>query len=140
VADGAENTIPKAVDFLLDAFENFDKYSPYAKEEQGSSRPNYKLPFVIPAHFGWLPAYRALFGKDENIERLDTTFRFDERACSQAMLDEGKMQPQFCKFEGPPTMTKLLSIWPLSDPETTGYSPFCLQAQPEDWPPLREEW
>lgn len=136
----AGKTIPKAVDFMLDALEDFDKVTPYAKEEQGSSRPDYKLPFVIPAHFGWLPAYMSLFGKDENMVRLDTTFRFDERACSQASLDEGKMQPQFCKFEGPPTMNKLLSIWEVSDPETTGYSPFCLQALPEDWPPLREDW
>ena len=57
----AGKTVPKAVGFLLDAFEDFDKYTPYAKQEQGSSRPDYKLPWVIPAHFGWLPAYLSLF-------------------------------------------------------------------------------
>lgn len=127
-------TIPKAVTFMLDALENFDKVTPYAKANVGAGpSADYKLPFFKPLHMGWLPAYFARYGNDDNMKRM-VTFKFDARACSKDSVGADKFPQQACAL-GVPSMRKFLSVWETSDVPYMGYSAFCLQGVAlKDWP------
>jgi peptidoglycan hydrolase-like protein with peptidoglycan-binding domain len=135
VEDGGK-ALKKTITFVIDAFENFDKVTSYAKVNDGAGpSKNYKLPALGPWTLGWWPAYYARFGNDENISRM-ATVKLDLRGCSPESLAEEKVPSEACT-DGPPTLPKLLSVWETSDMQYMGYSAFCLQGVAPDSSPLR---
>jgi len=128
-------TIQKAVGFLLDAYENFDLVAPYSKKNEGSPSRDYTLQYANAGHIGWVPAYFAHFGKDENVARMSKLV-LDDRICSDASLDENKLSRQYCEG-GTPTFLRLLNMWEPVPSNTMGYSAFCLQGVPRSQWPLK---
>lgn len=85
----AEKSFPKMVEYLLDAYENFDKVTVYSEYNEGSPG-DYHIPYIIQMHFGWIPTYFAHYGDDANIDRMRTA-TIDGRICSQEAMDENKL-------------------------------------------------
>lgn len=131
-ADG--KTIPRAVSFALDAYENFDLLKPYAKTNEGPGpSEDYTIPYVKPFHLGWVPAYVALFGEDENRQRM-STLAIDARICSDRAEEEEKLPNGVCGQLGPqPPLERVGALWGTADLVNMGYSAACLQGD-GSWP------
>lgn len=136
----ADKSIPKAVGFLLDAYEDFDKVRGYAKYNEGSPG-DYHIPYIIQMHFGWLPTYFARFGEDANIARM-RTLAIDADICSPEALEENKLSQgkKICAGnKGEPVpLVKFLDMGGGSVGEAPnyfmGYPSQCLQGTTPSWP------
>jgi hypothetical protein len=134
-----EQSIPKAVDFLLDAYEDFDVVAGYAEVNEGSPSDDYTIPYIIQMHFGWMPAYYEQFGADENIDRM-STMMIDPRICSPEAEDENKLSgaDRICAGDEPVPFHKVLDLGGGSVGEAAnyfmGYPAQCLQGVTRSWP------
>ena len=136
-----EQSIPKAVEFLLSAYEDFDVVSEYASVNEGSPSDDFTIPYIIQMHFGWLPSYYARFGADNNIERMSTLL-IDERICSDEGQGENKMSrsDRVCSGNSgqPVPFTRMLDLSGGTVGEGAnnfmGYPAQCLQGTTKSWP------
>jgi hypothetical protein len=136
-----DKSIQKAVQFLLDAYEDFDKVKGYAKVNEGSPSNDYTIPFIIQMHLGWLPTYFARFGADDNVERM-RTLTIDRRICSAKAQSENKMSraDRVCAGTSgePVSFVRMLERSGGTVGEVPnyfmGYPAQCLQGQTPSWP------
>ncbi len=122
-------SIQQAVAFWLAALQDFDLASPYAKANvgPGPSR-DYRIPEFKEFSSGWLPAYQAEFGDDDNIVAMRSAV-LDSRFCSDRAMDEGKLQPNFM-CHGPDTVLPMSVTLVMMRPQPIshmGYPAGCLQ-------------
>ena len=140
-APSAEKTIPKAVEFLLDAYENFDTVEPYAKANIAAPSDDYSIPYIIQMHVGWLPTYFARFGADDNVRRMGT-LTIDARICSSEATSENKLSRADRVCAGntgePVSFVSMLALGGGNVGEAPnyfmGYPAQCLQGQTPSWP------
>ncbi|MGV3491331.1 MAG: alginate lyase family protein [Devosia sp.] len=121
-------TIPQALSFLVAAIQDFDLAVPYSKANQGSPSNDYTIPFIRNFQMGILPAYRALYGEDENILALrDATV--DERLCSPAAMKENK--GNLCEKMGQPpySFSRMLGQMEQQPHHHMGYPAGCMFQQ-----------
>lgn len=133
----APNALQKALGFLIDAYQNFDKVSGYAKANFGPGPSNdYTIPYLAEHHFGWLPAYYVRFGDDEIMARLRTTL-LDVRICSPRAKKERKLSnPSTCAWsvDGKLGLGMTIAALGLTPLHHMGYPAGCLQGT--EMPPL----
>jgi peptidoglycan hydrolase-like protein with peptidoglycan-binding domain len=129
-------SIPHAVSFLLTAIQNYDVALPYAKANIAPSfGPAEKPPHVTGINLGWLPAYLARYGEDDNIALMRKT-TMDPRICSaesisDAQIDESVIQTcERYERKGQPVpfgeffLASQVRTFPIM-----GYDTACLQAK-----------
>ena len=121
-------TVQRAVKFVLDATENFDRVASYARANHGSPSKDYNIPYMAPWHYGWLAAYRKVHGEDANLRRLKTLY-IDDRICSKKARKERKLRntticPRFGNRKIP--LHKAIEIMGNEASHSMGFDAGCL--------------